>query len=376
MARALLRAASPLLGTQAFLGSGKRPQEWGSSVGPPRGFIFTVDGRPLAPGTYTGRVTVTSISDASTLTVAGHSHHLERDDAPAYRHSVRSYVDGERRRRAAANLHGDLWRSPIVSSSQDGHSPEFMRPHCECVPNRPSAGTHARYRQSLLRWPAGRLSGTVTVTGGTNSVTVPVSIHIAPGPYHGTITPPVVGTVVSAASGAPGGLRVLFDGIAAPLIYTSLFQTNAVAPYEIAGRQTTVVQVDSGGSQSDPIAIPVAASAPAIFTLDSSGVGGASVRNQDNSINGPSNPAARGSVIQIYATGEGQTDAKSPVLPVSVTIGGADAPVVYAGSAPDSVGLFQVNVAVPQSVETGSAVPLTLRIGDAKSQIGVTVAVQ
>jgi uncharacterized protein (TIGR03437 family) len=103
-----------------------------------------------------------------------------------------------------------------------------------------------------------------------------------------------------------------------------------------------------------------------MFSLDSTGQGQAAVLNQDNSINGPSNPATRGSVIQIFATGEGQTSPPGvtgsltrstpplPVLPVKVTIAGLDAPLQFAGSAPDSVaGLMQVNALVPQGVTPG-----------------------
>jgi uncharacterized protein (TIGR03437 family) len=271
----------------------------------------------------------------------------------------------------------------------------------------------------------GDYSGTITVTAGSNSVVVPVTVHIAPGPYHGLITPPIVGAIVNAASSATGpvapgeiltihgtgvgtrdpaglafdpsgavsrnlnGLRVLFDGTPAPLIYTSLFQTNLIVPYEIANRQTTSIQVDAGGSLSAPIVLPVAAAAPALFTIGSSGIGPAAVLNEDNSVNSPSNPAARGSIIQIYATGEGQTTpagitgsvthsaTKKPVLPAGVTIGGIDAQVMYAGSAPEAVsGLFQVNAMVPQSAQAGPAVPLVLKIGDSQSSSGVTIAIQ
>ena len=111
--------------------------------------------------------------------------------------------------------------------------------------------------------------------------------------------------------------------------------------------------------------------------------------NQDSTSNGPSNPASIGTVIQIYATGEGQTsplgvtgsvtqsNTKTPVLPVTVTIGGINAAVSYAGSAPDAVaGLLQINAVVPPGVTPGSAVPITLKVGNAVSQDGVTIAVK
>jgi uncharacterized protein (TIGR03437 family) len=184
------------------------------------------------------------------------------------------------------------------------------------------------------------------------------------------------------------GTRVLFDGVPAPLLYASSTQVNAVAPYEIAGNAVTTVQLDYNGTASLAWGIPVASSAPGIFTLDSSGQGAAAVLNQDNSLNTASNPAARGSAIQIFATGEGQTTpagvtgsvtGSSPSIAlaeVKVTIGGFDAPVQFAGSAPDSVsGLLQVNALVPAAVASGMAVPISITIGGVQSPDGVTIAV-
>ena len=57
-----------------------------------------------------------------------------------------------------------------------------------------------------------------------------------------------------------------------------------------------------------------------------------------------------------------------------MTIGGVEAPVVYAGSA--EPGLFQVNAVVPEGVASGSAVPVTLQVGRFQAQTGVTMAVR
>jgi len=114
------------------------------------------------------------------------------------------------------------------------------------------------------------------------------------------------------------------------------------------------------------------------------------VLNQDNTVNNPSNPAPHGSVVQIFATGEGQlvpagvtasvtpaAGGARPRLPVKVTIGGSDAAVVFAGPAPGLVsGLVQVNAVVPSLAFGGAALPLTLDVGGVTSQSGVTIAVQ
>ncbi|GAF99109.1 unnamed protein product, partial [marine sediment metagenome] len=160
-------------------------------------------------------------------------------------------------------------------------------------------------------------------------------------------------------------------------------------PYSVAGKTRTVVQAEYQGGKTPELALPVADAAPAVFTLDSSGRGPGAILNQDYSVNTPASRAAKGSIIQIFATGEGQTnppgvDGKvaigglpSPILLVSVTIGGLDAPVKYAGAAPGMVaGLIQVNAEVPGNVASGSAVPVVLTFGDNPSPRGVTVAIR
>jgi len=84
------------------------------------------------------------------------------------------------------------------------------------------------------------------------------------------------------------------------------------------------------------------------------------------------NPARIGDTLQIFTTGLGATDppaqtgAGGPsfstvLLPVTVTIGTVEAPVVYQGLAPGFVGLYQVNVVLPAAVTPGEAVPLVIR---------------
>jgi uncharacterized protein (TIGR03437 family) len=182
--------------------------------------------------------------------------------------------------------------------------------------------------------------------------------------------------------------RVLFDGRAAPVVYAGLTQISAVVPYGVAGASAARVEVECRGARSGAVSLAVAASAPGIFTTDSSGQGQGAILNQDNTVNSAGNPAARGSVVQVFATGEGQTDPPGvdgklaseplpkPLLPVSVTIGGVRAEVLYAGGAPNLIaGVFQVNARVPEGLAPG-AQPVVLTVGAASSQPGVTVAVK
>lgn len=185
------------------------------------------------------------------------------------------------------------------------------------------------------------------------------------------------------------GVRVLFDDAAAPLLLVSERQINAVAPYAVARRAAASVQVEWQGVRSSPQSVAVRETAPAIFTQGSTGAGQGAILNQDYSLNSPENPAARGSIVMVYATGEGQTDPEGqdgkpasepyprPRARIEARIGGQEAEVVWAGGAPGQLaGLMQVNVRIPIGAPAGGAVPIELRAGGVSSQAGVTLAVR
>jgi uncharacterized protein (TIGR03437 family) len=175
------------------------------------------------------------------------------------------------------------------------------------------------------------------------------------------------------------GTRVLFNETAAPLIYVSPGQVSAIVPYGIANRTSTRITVEHNGLRSTSTEIAVAEAAPGIFTLGGATQG--AILNQDGSVNGVQTAAAAGSIVSIYATGEGllappgvegsvapAENLSRPILRVTVQIGGLDAEVLYAGSAPGLlVGMLQVNARVPDEVPRGASVPVTLTIGRNRS---------
>jgi len=110
------------------------------------------------------------------------------------------------------------------------------------------------------------------------------------------------------AATALAGVRVLFNGVAAPLLYVSDGQINLIAPYRIAEWASVDIEVEYRGLRSDASTGKVVPTRPGIFTRDGSGVGEAVAQNEDGSINSLENPASRGSVITIYATGGGLSD--------------------------------------------------------------------
>ena len=82
-------------------------------------------------------------------------------------------------------------------------------------------------------------------------------------------------------STSAGGTQVLFDGVPAPILYTSAGQLATVVPYEVDGKLGTQVQVRNGNQASDPVALPVWSAQPSIFSTNLTGSGAAAVINQD-----------------------------------------------------------------------------------------------
>jgi uncharacterized protein (TIGR03437 family) len=201
-----------------------------------------------------------------------------------------------------------------------------------------------------------------------------------------------------ALSTSAGNTRVLFDGVPAPVVYASDKQTSVMVPYEVAGRPTTSVVVEYQGVQSAPLVYSVQPAVPGIYTQNLQGTGPGAILNQDGTVNGPGTLAAKGSVVAVYMTGEGQTSPagvtgaiapvnvpvpwKQPQLRATATIGNLPALVQYYGSAPSLVsGVMQVNVQIPANAPSGP-VPIVITLTDPatglsySTQAQVTVSVQ
>jgi len=183
---------------------------------------------------------------------------------------------------------------------------------------------------------------------------------------------------------------VNFGTAAAPVLYSSNCQINAVVPFEVNPGIATLVTVQSGSQLLGPIKLPVVAAAPGIFTTNDSGSGQAAVLNQDGTVNSASNPALRGSVVSVYLTGAGALSPPlgdgllgpltapfpAPVASISATIGTLAATVTFAGQAPGLIaGATQVNVQVPENAPVGGAIPIGISAGDYASQ-SATIALR
>jgi len=188
---------------------------------------------------------------------------------------------------------------------------------------------------------------------------------------------------------APGALAAIFGsglartgaatvveigGLPARVIGATPFQVNVQVPLELSpGPHRLVLKSPYGQAEQT---VELQETAPAIFLV---GEGRAAILNQDGKLNGPANPAPRGQVVVIYATGLGQAAPQGglsvAVRPVTVRLQGMDLAAAFAGLAPGFPGLYQVNVALPADLPPGLEVPLALQQGGGVSN-PVPVSIQ
>ncbi len=186
-----------------------------------------------------------------------------------------------------------------------------------------------------------------------------------------------------------GGTTVTFDGVAAPINVASLNALQVEVPNELAGRSSTNVVVQSQSIASAPVTTGVVAASPGLYTLGGAGGGQLNAVNPNGSRNGAQNPVDRGTIITVFANGLGTTTPAVPAgqqtpssplspasFPITASIGGQPAQVLFAGLAPGFVGLFQLNILVSQNASTGNQVPLTITINGVPSQDDAHIAVR
>ena len=193
----------------------------------------------------------------------------------------------------------------------------------------------------------------------------------------------IYGTGLGPASGVPGsfdaegalpvqlgGAEVRFDGLAAPLLYAQGGQVNIQVPYTVAGRGSTHVEAFYQGAVAGVADLNVAEAAPALFPV---------AFDQDGTPNSADAPAARGTILILFATGEGLTGGPNlsgraaaapyptPKLPVKLTIGSLPAEILFGASAPGLAGTLQINARVPGAFLAPGSTTVQLQVGNAKS---------
>jgi len=157
--------------------------------------------------------------------------------------------------------------------------------------------------------------------------------------------------------------EVSFNAIQAPLLSATATEILVRVPVALQGVQSVQISIN----QIPQILANVVDAAPALFANAS---GQASVLNDDGSLNSPLNPAARGSIVTLFGTGEGVTG-----LPFSWSVGGYTGSILYAGPAGNYPGMFQINAYVPAGYLSAGTFPVIVTVGTFSTQSGLTISV-
>jgi uncharacterized protein (TIGR03437 family) len=180
------------------------------------------------------------------------------------------------------------------------------------------------------------------------------------------------------------GVCVTANEVSIPLFSTSPTQIQAQLPPELAtGRFTLTVRSTRLGLASAGSAVTVASAGPAVFTVPANGVPRAALlHSEDAAMVTPEYPARRDETLLLYATGLGPVVPAVPagvpgssnpmseaVESIGVSIGGVPYLVTWAGLAPDTVGIYQVNVYVPGAHVSGDDLPVVITVGGVSSPV-------
>jgi uncharacterized protein (TIGR03437 family) len=162
-------------------------------------------------------------------------------------------------------------------------------------------------------------------------------------------------------------------------LFVSAGQINAVMPSSVTAGLATL-RLTYQNTRSNAITIQIADSAPGLFAV-AGGAGPGSIQNYVSATSLPINslvtPTAPGQIVEIWGTGLGPVtfpDNVAPTpgnvsTPVTVTIGGQAATVLYSGRSPCCAGVDQINAYVPANAPLGCWVPVSVNAGGAVSNV-------
>lgn len=238
--------------------------------------------------------------------------------------------------------------------------------------------------------PTIRAAGVANAASYQADAVAPGEILVIFGPTYGPAA--LTGVQLDSNGRVPtewANTRVFFNGVPAPIVYSKVGQVSVIVPFSVATSRTVQIEYQYKGLRSAPITMDVVPTKPGLFTLDASGLGQGAILDSSYRLNSQANPARKGDVVLLFATGggvmnpalsDGQVVSSLPLpVPVARTtarIGGVDCPVHFIGGAPGLVaGALQLNVQIADGVPSGQQ-PVEITIGEAKSQRSVTLWVQ
>jgi uncharacterized protein (TIGR03437 family) len=258
---------------------------------------------------------------------------------------------------SVAYTNGSDWLS--LSPTQ-GENNSGMR--IDAIPGTLTPGVY----NAILTIAAGPVAG---------SRDVPITFTITPPtpPPPPAIQPPSVQSVVNAATFAAGAVApgsiatlsgtkfsgkvvtVAFGDLPAQVLFANDTQINLIVPAGLGAKTSAQVIVTVDGTASAPFTASLAPFAPGIFANG--------VLNQDNSLNSSKQPAALGSIIQIFATGLSGTGLITAEIGTQLI-----AQPYYGGPAPGIAGVQQVDLIIPSNL-TGSTVKVAVCGGPPAGQV-------
>jgi uncharacterized protein (TIGR03437 family) len=208
---------------------------------------------------------------------------------------------------------------------------------------------------------------TPVTVGSISAPLTQISVLNAASLVPGPVAPNEIVSIFGAGFNA-SSTQVLFDGTAATVFYASATQINALVPASVKPGSNTDIAIWGGGAKVAEVLATVVAASPALFV---SAAGSVAALNEDGTLHSVDNPAPRGSVVTLYATG---WDAGSGGL--TVTVGGYSADILYAGPAPGFAGLNQINIRIPAGFLAPGNQPVVLHAGSVASPSGPYLAVR
>jgi len=205
----------------------------------------------------------------------------------------------------------------------------------------------------------------------------PFPYDVAPGAYVSIYGTNLASSTMVAAQPYPTQLadvQVLVNGTAQPVVFISSGQINFVYANVTPGLTQLTVKNANG---QNTVNVRVAPAVPSIFLLDANSTA-AAVNALTAVVVGANTPFHANDIMALFLTGLGATTQQNGLayaqIQPTVTVGGQNCSVGYAGRAPSFAGLDQINCTIPAGV-TGATVPVIVNSGGRSSSTAF-IAVQ
>ena len=243
-------------------------------------------------------------------------------------------------------------------------------------------------------------------------------ITVLPWEYDASVAPPKLNRIVNSADQtprvAPGSLVSVFgtdlspvniatsqiplptalgdscltiNGLPVPIYFVSPTQINAQLPYQATG--LVKMKLLTPGGVSDDLNLTIQPQAPGVFYAPVDGTSDTVpqlVRKENLTLVTDSNPIHKGDTLTIYLDGMGQTlpivDAGAPapsdpiavpLVAPTVKLGNTALTVRSYGLTPGQIGVYQIEVFVPNNVSPGLNMPLQINQGTGSTTLAVRV---